>query len=112
MKKVFGSSLANVGDPEPDDRLFSHLVAVLSVSSGMVGVCLTAVGLIGVIKSLNQVQTLVDDLLAVSGLLFLITSALSFLGMRTGLARRWRGFLWTLDVLFFVGLAALVVASV
>jgi hypothetical protein len=87
-------------------------VAVLSVSAGMVGVCLTAIGLIGVMKSLNKVETLVDDLLAVSALMFMLATALSFLGMRTSLQSKWSGFIWALDVLFFMGLVALVVACV
>jgi hypothetical protein len=52
-------------DPEFDDRKYSHLLTLLSVSAAMVGVCLTAVGLVSVIEALNKVQTWVDDLLAV-----------------------------------------------
>ena len=95
-----------------EDRLYAHLVAVLSVSAGMVGVCLTAISLIGVMKSLNKLETAVDDLLVVSSLLFMLCAALSFLGMRTSLTAKWRGFAWTLDVCFFLGLMALVVACV
>jgi hypothetical protein len=98
-------------DPEHDEHLYAHLAAVLSVSAGMVGVCLTAIGLIGVMKSMGTLETIVDDLLAISAVLFLATSMLSFLGMRTRLATRWSGFTWTLDVLFFLGLVALVAAS-
>jgi len=95
-----------------EDRLYAHLVAVLSVSAGMVGVCLTAISLIGVMKSLSKLETMVDDLLVVSSLLFMLCTALSFLGMRTNLPIKWRGFAWTLDVFFFLGLMALVVACV
>ena len=36
-----------------EERLHAHRLTLFSVSSGMVGVCLTAVGLIGVLKSLR-----------------------------------------------------------
>lgn len=89
---------------EIDGRFFSHLLTVLSVSSGMVGVCLTAIGLIGVMKNLNRIDTIVEEMLAVGAMLFIVSAVLSFLGMRTGLARRWRHFGWMLDTLFCVGL--------
>jgi hypothetical protein len=59
---------------EDDGRYFTHLLTVLSVSAGMVGVCLTAIGLIGVMKSLSRVETIVDDLLAISAMLFMVTA--------------------------------------
>jgi hypothetical protein len=95
----------------PDDRSYTHLLTVLTVSSGMVGVCLTAIGLIGIMKSLSKVETLVDDLLALSGVLFMIAAVLSFLGMRTKLATTWRGFVRALDVLFCVALVLVVIAT-
>jgi hypothetical protein len=95
-----------------EDRAYTHLLTVLSVSSGMVGVCLTAIGLIGIIKSLNKVEVLVDDLLAVSTLMFMFAAVLSFLGLRSGVVRRWRHFERTLDLIFCLGLVLVVVATV
>ena len=43
--------------------------------------------------------------------LFMVIAALSFLGIRTGIRKKWRGFALTLDVLFCVGLLLLVSAS-
>jgi hypothetical protein len=76
----------------------------------MVGVCLTAIGLIGIVKSLNKVESLVDDVLAVSALVFMLAAAMSFLGMRTNLSGSWRGFARALDLVFFLGLVLVVVA--
>ena len=45
-------------DPELDDRSYSHLLTLLSVSAAMVGVCLTAVGLVSVIEALNKIGRL------------------------------------------------------
>lgn len=96
---------------ETDARFLTHLLTVLSVSAGMVGVCLTAIGLIGVMKSLSRVETIVDDLLAVAAMIFMVAAFLSFLGMRTNLTRRWRHFPRTLDGLFCGGLLLLGIAT-
>lgn len=90
----------------------SHLLAVLSVSSGMVGACLTAIGLIGIVKSLNKIETVVDDLLAVGMLVFMVAGALSFVGMRTRVGRKWRHLVRGLDLIFCVGMLLVVVAAV
>ncbi|MDZ4783851.1 MAG: hypothetical protein SGJ19_26690 [Planctomycetia bacterium] len=50
--------------PAPEVGGNTHYLTLLSVSSGMVGACLTAVGLIEVVKALNRIETVVDDLLA------------------------------------------------
>lgn len=97
-------------DPEFDDRKYSHLLTLLSVSAAMVGVCLTAVGLVSVIEALNKVQTWVDDLLAIGSLVFSIVTLLSFLGIRTRI-RKWKRFTLVLDVLFCLGISTMVVAS-
>ncbi len=68
-------------ESKSEDRQYPHLLTLLSVSSAMVGVCLTAIGLIGIMRWLSAVQTLVDDLLAVGAVLFMISAVMSFLGM-------------------------------
>jgi hypothetical protein len=77
----------------------------------MVGVCLTAIGIVSIKKSLGKVETLVDDLLAIGGVLFMMAAVLSFLGMRTNLAKKWRGFVRALDLLFCLGLVLVVIAT-
>ena len=94
-----------------DNRFFTHLLTVLSVSSAMVGVCLTAIGLVGVMKSLGKVETVVDDLLAVAAVLFMSATLLSFLGMRTNLTKNWRSFARVLDSVFCAALVLVVVAT-
>jgi hypothetical protein len=98
-------------EPEDDDRFYTHLLTLMSVSAGMVGVCLTAIGLVGIAKRLGNLETLVDDCLALGTLLFMLVTVLSFLGIRTGLRRVWRGYALTLDILFCLALAVLVTAS-
>jgi hypothetical protein len=107
---------ADEGRPRPrlelDDRLYNHLLTILTVSSGMVGVCLTAIGLIGIMKTLSKIEMFADDVLAVSALVFTIATALSFFGMRTRLSLVWRGFAATLDAIFCIGLVLVVLATV
>jgi uncharacterized membrane protein YidH (DUF202 family) len=94
-----------------EERFFTHQLTVLSVSSGMVGVCLTAIGLIGIIKSLNKVELIVDDMLAVATMMFLVTGLLSFFAMRTRLVQAWRGAPLAIDVVFCLGMVLVVVAT-
>jgi cation transport ATPase len=98
-------------DPE-DERYHTHLLTLLSVSSAMVGVCLTAIGLIGILKALDRLEIVVDELLSLGTLLFMAVSLLSFLGIRTGLRQSWKGLPLTIDVLFCLGLLVLAIASV
>ncbi len=95
-----------------DTKRDAHLLAVLSVSSGMVGACLTAIGLIGIVKSLNKVETIVDDNLAVATLFFSLASTLSFVGMRTRIGRRRKRLIRVLDVIFCLGLFLVVLAAI
>ena len=97
----------------PDDEQWYHwhLLTLLSVSAAMVGVCLTAIGLVGILKSLRELEVFIDDLLAVAALLFMGCTFLSFLGLRTRLRHTWRGFQLTVDALFCLALVVLVSAS-
>ena len=49
----------------PDDEQWYHwhLLTLLSVSAAMVGVCLTAIGLVGILKSLRELEVfIVEDM--------------------------------------------------
>jgi hypothetical protein len=94
-----------------NERFYTHQLTVLSVSSGMVGVCLTAIGLIGIRTSLSGVESFVDDMLAVGSVLFMMTALFSFFAMRTRLSRAWCGIERTIDVGFCLGLVLVVVAT-
>ncbi len=54
----------------------------------MVGVCLTVIGLIRVVITLGQIDTIADDLLAADALLFLVACLLSYWALRTRSLRR------------------------
>ena len=63
-------------------------IHIFTVSSAMVGVCLTVIGLIRVVITLGRADTLADDLLAGDALLFLISCLLSYWALRS--RRLWR----------------------
>ncbi len=49
----------------------------------MVGVCLTAVGLLHIIKSIHKVETFADDIVTVDAVLFLISALSAYWALRT-----------------------------
>ena len=71
-----------------DQRLEQDIsIHIFTVSSAMVGVCLTVIGLIRVVITLGTADTLADDCLAMNALLFLISCLLSYWALRS---RGWR----------------------
>src|SRR6266516_6748936 len=81
------------GEMHPKRGANSHLehdicIHIFTVSSAMVGVCLTVIGLIRVVITLGTVDTLADDLLAADALLFLISCLLSYWALRSRGLRR------------------------
>jgi hypothetical protein len=63
-------------------------IHIFTVSSAMVGVCLTVIGLIRVVITLGKIDTLADDLLAADAFLFLLACLLSYWALRTRSLRR------------------------
>jgi hypothetical protein len=63
-------------------------IHIFTVSSAMVGVCLTVIGLVRVVITLGRADTVADDLLAGDALLFLISCFLSYGALRSRKLRR------------------------
>ena len=63
-------------------------IHIFTVSSAMVGVCLTVIGLIRVVITLGKIDTVADDLLAADAFLFLLSCLLSYSALRTRSIRR------------------------
>ena len=81
------------GEMHPKRGANSHLehdicIHIFTVSSAMVGVCLTVIGLIRVVITLGTADTLADDLLAADALLFLVSCLLSYWALRSRGLRR------------------------
>ena len=67
------------GDRDPNTHLEQDIcIHIFTVSSAMVGVCLTVIGLIRVVITLGRADTLADDFLAGDSLLFLVSCLLSY----------------------------------
>lgn len=82
---------------------------VFTVSAGMVGVCLTAIGLLRLIAGQTKIQTLGDDLLAIDAMLFVICVFLAFWSFKTKVTSIRRRLRFMVDVLFLTGLAGMAV---
>lgn len=87
-------------EPLPGD----NCVLVFTTSAALLGVCLTVVGIIRVVITLRQVDTVADDILAAATLCFLGSCLSSYAALR---ARPKRRTLFTeriADLLFLLGL--------
>lgn len=74
---------------DPNKHLEEDIcIHIFTVSSAMVGVCLTVIGLIRVVITLGKIDTLADDLLAADAFLFLVACLLSYWALRTRSVRR------------------------
>ncbi len=74
---------------KPDKHLEEDIcIHIFTVSSAMVGVCLTVIGLIRVVITLGKIDTITDDLLAGDAFLFLVACLLSYWALRTRSLRR------------------------
>ncbi len=73
----------------PENHLEEDIsVHIFTVSSAMVGACLTVIGLIRVVITLGKADTIADDFLAGDAFLFLVSSLLSYSALRTRSKRR------------------------
>jgi hypothetical protein len=93
--------------PEPDrqKRLEEDIsIHIFTVSAGMVGVCLTVIGLLRVVITLRNADTLADDLLAADAILFLLACVSSYWALRTRSARRMYRMERFADIVFLVAL--------
>src|SRR6266487_5176430 len=84
-------------------------IHIFTVSSAMVGVCLTVIGLIRVVITLGTVNTLADDLLAADALLFLISCLLSYWALRSRGLRRMHRLERIADAIFIIAMIGMVV---
>src|SRR3954462_14417635 len=83
-------------------------IHIFSVSAGMVGVCLTVIGLVRVGISLGRADTIADELLALDAVLFLTTSLLSYTALRAPTASKTKRFERLADWLFILSMTLMV----
>src|SRR6476620_7696053 len=84
-------------------------IHIFTVSSAMVGVCLTVIRLIRVVITLGKADTFADDLLASDALLVLTSCLLSYSALRARSFRRMRRIERTADVVFIFAMVVMTV---
>jgi hypothetical protein len=88
-KSFMGGRIVTMAERKLELPLEEDLcIHIFTVSAAMVGVCLTVIGLIRIVITLQNVDTLADDLLAADSLLYLASCVLSYSALRTRKARR------------------------
>ena len=102
------------GETQSQSAPNSHLeqdicIHIFTVSSAMVGVCLTVIGLIRVVITLGSADTLADDFLAADALLFLISCLLSYWALRSRGLRRMHRLEKIADSIFIIAMIGMVV---
>jgi ABC-type Na+ efflux pump permease subunit len=93
------------GNKELEENICIH---IFTVSSAMVGVCLTVIGLVRVVITLGKADTIADDLLATDALLFMISCFLSYAALRARGIRRMHRIERASDAVFIVAMVVMV----
>ena len=89
------------------DKICQH---IFTVSAGMVGVCLTVIGLLRVVISIRRADTLADDILAINAILFLTACLSSYWALRTQNDRRMHRLERFADAVFILAMLVMVFA--
>lgn len=103
------SSSTSPESAELVERAFTHQRTLFATATTMVGVCLTAIGLILVVERLSRVRTISRLVLAVDSLLFLAAAMISFMVMRSHVRGEWSRLHRVADVIMMLGLIGTVV---
>jgi len=94
----------------PENHLEEDIsIHIFTVSSAMVGVCLTVIGLIRVVITFGKADTVADDLLAADAFLFLVSCLLSYSALRTRSKRRMHRMERIADGIFILAMILMVV---
>jgi amino acid transporter len=94
----------------PENHLEEDIsIHIFTVSSAMVGVCLTVIGLIRVVITFGKADTVADDLLAADAFLFLLSCLLSYSALRTRSKRRMHRMERIADSIFILAMILMVV---
>ncbi|MEK8047673.1 hypothetical protein [Ideonella margarita] len=88
-----------------------ELVQLLSLSATLAGLCITGVTLIQTTSKASMAQTVADDVLASSSLLFLLTTYIIFFALRTRKPKLAERLERVADGLFLVALTGMVLCG-
>jgi hypothetical protein len=82
---------------------------ILPTSATMVGACIMAVSIVRLMEISGKASTIIDNILAVDGLVFLASAVFSYLSLRAEREAQWLERF--ADMVFLGGLVLMVVAS-
>lgn len=82
---------------------------ILPTSATMAGVCITVISIVRLVEANRHVSTIIDNIMAVNGLIFLASCFLSYSSLRS--PRRAAAFERYADILFLTGLSLMVVGG-
>src|SRR6476469_2405169 len=98
------------GQGDSDTHLEQDIsIHIFTVSSAMVCVCLTVIGLIRVVITIGRADTLADDFLAGDALLFLVSCLLSYWALRSRSVRRMHRLEKIADAIFIFAMIGMVI---
>ena len=95
--------------PPPPRGLSEHIFAV---SAGMVGVCITVIGLFRIVSRSDHVDSIADNLLSIDALIFLASCILAYLALRAQSTQNRKRFDRVADYVFLAGLTMVSVVGV
>lgn len=83
---------------------------ILPTSATMVGVCITVIGIVRLLEAHEAIATVIDDIAAVTAIMFLMSTLLSYVSLRT--LRDTIKLERLADLVFLAGLILLVVCGI
>lgn len=89
----------------------NELLQLLSLSGTLAGLCITGVALFHTLGRTALTQTVADDLLAMSAVVFLVCTYCFFFALRTHRPKLARTLEFIADTLFLLGLTAMIGAG-
>lgn len=87
-------------------------IHIFSVSAGLIGVCLTVIGIFRAVTELKKFTSVGDNLLAIDALFFLWACVISYLALRSTNKDRKRKIERVADVFFLAGLSLMAIICI
>lgn len=109
MTRTRTSTTPALGSAESTARERNLSGHIFSVSAGLVGVCLTVIGVFNIVNLPGAHLRKADDLIALDAAVLLLACIFSYLALRTQRERRGQQLGRVADVLFLLGLSGVVV---
>jgi hypothetical protein len=105
---VKGPPQAHHSQHELDERACRM---ICPIAAAMVGVCLTAIGILRVVIAMRRANTLADDMLALDAVLFLIATLTSYFALRNGPSKRLHALERVADFTFIVAMSLMTLVA-